>query len=184
MYRLRSALHRRRHRALGLTLLETLTTTAIVAGTVAAGAPTLENVRERRRFEADVATVVADVQLARQEAVARHSSLVFAAPAAGAGRCYVLHTGATGACACDAEGGATCDDDAAPVRQVRLASATLRLPAAGQSMRFDPAYGTVTPTGTLRLQHPRLGSVNVVVNVLGRVRACTPDGALWSVAAC
>ena len=43
------------------------------------------------------------------------------------------------------------------------------------SMLFDATKGTVTPTGTLRVQ-AGVGSVHLVVNVMGRVRSCSPEG--------
>jgi type IV fimbrial biogenesis protein FimT len=37
-------------------------------------------------------------------------------------------------------------------------------------------HGTSTPTGTLRLVGGRGRAVHHVVNVMGRVRSCTPAG--------
>ena len=37
-------------------------------------------------------------------------------------------------------------------------------------------HGTSTPTGTLRLVDSRGRAVHHVVNVMGRVRSCTPAG--------
>ena len=44
------------------------------------------------------------------------------------------------------------------------------------SIAFDPLHGTSTPTGTLRLVDGRGRAVHHVVNVMGRVRSCTPAG--------
>ena len=43
------------------------------------------------------------------------------------------------------------------------------------SIAFDPLHGTSTPTGTLRLVDAGGRAVHHVVNVMGRVRSCTPD---------
>ena len=44
------------------------------------------------------------------------------------------------------------------------------------SIVFDPLHGTSTPTGTLRLVDDAGRAVHHVVNVMGRVRSCTPAG--------
>jgi type IV fimbrial biogenesis protein FimT len=46
------------------------------------------------------------------------------------------------------------------------------------SVLFDPLHGTSTPTGTLRLVGSGGREVQHVVNVMGRVRSCSPLGAV------
>jgi type IV fimbrial biogenesis protein FimT len=120
-----------------------------------------------------------DLQLARAEAVAanRVLRLSFGPDAAG---CYVLHTGSAQACTCgtDALGvaAATCSAGTQVLRVAALQDAPgVRLQANVGSMAFEPQRGTVTPTATLRLANARDERVHLVVNLMGRVRACTPS---------
>jgi type IV fimbrial biogenesis protein FimT len=52
------------------------------------------------------------------------------------------------------------------------------------SMLFHPDRGTVTPTGTIRLQGNSGDSIQLVVNVMGRVRSCSPKGIVAGLPAC
>jgi type IV fimbrial biogenesis protein FimT len=45
------------------------------------------------------------------------------------------------------------------------------------SILFDPLHGTSTPTGTLRVVADSGRAVHHVVNIMGRVRTCSPAGA-------
>jgi type IV fimbrial biogenesis protein FimT len=52
------------------------------------------------------------------------------------------------------------------------------------SMRFDPLHGTSTPTGTLRVVGANERAIHHVVNIMGRVRSCSPQAAVRGYAAC
>jgi type IV fimbrial biogenesis protein FimT len=45
-----------------------------------------------------------------------------------------------------------------------------------RSLTFDPVRGTVTPTATLRVEARDGRAIHQVVNLLGRVRSCSPLG--------
>ena len=49
---------------------------------------------------------------------------------------------------------------------------------------FDPLHGTSTPTGTLRLVDAGGRAVHHVVNVMGRVRSCSPPARAPAMRAC
>jgi type IV fimbrial biogenesis protein FimT len=92
------------------------------------------------------------------------------------GSCYVVHTGATEDCSCNADGSASCSHGAAALRSVRFAQPdALQLHTNVGSILFDPVKGTSTPTGTLRLVAADDRAVHLVVNLMGRVRSCSPD---------
>jgi type IV fimbrial biogenesis protein FimT len=55
-------------------------------------------------------------------------------------------------------------------------STGLSVQANVSSILFDPLHGTSTPTGTLRVVSATEGPIHHIVNVLGRVRTCTPSG--------
>lgn len=163
------------HKQSGLSLIECAITTAVAALALGAALPSFEEARQRRQLEGLAAQLETDLHLARSEAVARNEAVRVSFGPQEAG-CYWLHTGERPQPQCDLQPQA--------LRQVRLpADGGVQLRSNSSSMLFDPVKGTVTPTGTLRL-HSRVGTVHLVVNVMGRVRSCTPDGALPGLARC
>jgi type IV fimbrial biogenesis protein FimT len=50
-------------------------------------------------------------------------------------------------------------------------------------MLFDPVRGTTSPAGTVRVVSDA-GSIHHVVNIMGRARSCSPDGAVKGYKAC
>lgn len=166
------------HHQAGLSLVECAIVTAITAVALGAALPSFQEARLRRQLEGTAAQLETDLQLARAEAVARNEGVRVAVIADAGDSGYLLHTGPAGACRLDGDGPAVCTDGAEALRQVRLAAGgPVQLRANSGSMLFDPLKGTVTPTGTLKLQSAA-GSVHLVVNVMGRVRGCTPDAAI------
>jgi type IV fimbrial biogenesis protein FimT len=170
-----SALHRRQR---GLTLIEAATVTGVVAVLVGVTLPSFQELAQRRQLEGVAAQLETDLHLARSEAVARSESVRVSLARGAHGSCYVLHTGPAGSCHCDGGGAVTCDAGASALRSQHLgARAPVQLQANVGSLLFDATKGTVTPTGTVRAQSG-VGSLHLVVNVMGRTRACTPDGAV------
>ena len=78
-----------------------------------------------------------------------------------------------------------CAGSARIIKGVTLATGE-RVSVAGNvaSIAFDPLHGTSTPTGTLRLVGARGSAVHHVVNVVGRVRSCSPGGAVPGYSPC
>ena len=100
------------------------------------------------------------------------------------GACYFLHTGDPDDCRCAADGSAECRGGEA-LRAVRIdAPVPVALQPNARSLAFDPVRGTVTPGATIRLRSPSGLAIHQVVNVTGRVRACTPDGQIGGLRAC
>jgi type IV fimbrial biogenesis protein FimT len=56
--------------------------------------------------------------------------------------------------------------------------------SASKSLTFDPVRGTVTPTATLRVEARDGKAIHQIVNLLGRVRSCSPQGLLAGERAC
>jgi type IV fimbrial biogenesis protein FimT len=56
--------------------------------------------------------------------------------------------------------------------------------SASRSVTFDPVRGTVTPTATLRVEARDGRAIHQVVNVLGRIRSCSPQGLAAGERAC
>ena len=171
----------------GFTLIESLIAIA-TAGVIATVAlPEFARWVDQQRLNDAAQQLLADLQLVRTEAVARQQGLRLSVLPLPTGSCYVLHTGAAGACTCaDGDSGpAVCRGDASEVKTVRWSSdLQIRLTATAPSVLFDPVDGTSTPTTTFEVTN-RLGqSLRHVVNVMGRTRTCSPSGRLLGYPTC
>lgn len=164
--------------ASGLTAVEMAVTLGVVAVLLGTAIPGLQELRQRRQAEAIAAQLETDLQLARAEAVARNDGVRMAFHQDTTGSCYVMHTGPAAGCRCDSGGATLCMAGSDPLRSFALGPGTrVHLRANSGSLVFDPVKGTVTPTTTIRIDSPA-GQIRVVVNVMGRVRTCAPEGGL------
>ena len=169
----------------GITLIEACVVIAITAVLGGAAAPSLRGLIDNRRIDGAATTLATDIQFVRTEAVARNQALRLSWHEMSDGSCYVIHTGNAAQCACNASGPATCIGGAQELRTVLLPSNDrVRLQTNVSSMLVDPLHGTVSPTGTLRLIGDDTRSVNHVVNIMGRVRSCSPLAAVPGYRSC
>ena len=169
----------------GLSLIESLIALAITAIATGATLPGFQLALEQRRLEGAAAQLHTDLQLARSEAVARNRTLRISFSQQAGASCYVLHTGAAGACPCDISGVSTCTAGAEALRSVNFAAGTgVQLQSNVPSMVLDGSKGTVSPTGTLRLSSAEGRALHVVVNIMGRARKCSPGGTVPGYVAC
>ena len=170
------------HRQHGITLVEAAVVVAIVAITITSAAPGFQAFIEKRRLEAAAEQLGTDIRFTRAEAIARNTGLRLSVQAAPWGACYVIHSGPAGECRCDATGPAHCEGEARELKTTQLPLREgITLHANTSSMLFDPLHGTSTPAGTLRLVAASGRTIHQVVNVMGRVRACSPQGTLTAV---
>ena len=171
--------HPRAHLQSGISLIESLITLTIVSVVLGTVAPSLGTTLERRHLDGVAAQLETDIQFTRSQAVASNASMRMRFQTDAAGSCYVVHTGPANACTCEPDGTATCTPAGQALRSVRFArSDALQLHANVGSILFDPVKGTSTPTGTLRLQASDDRQVHLVVNLMGRVRTCSPGAAV------
>lgn len=169
----------------GITLIEACVVMAITVVLGATAAPSLRSLIDTRRIDRAATTLATDLQFVRTEAVARNQALRLSWHAMPDGSCYVIHTGNAAECACNVGGPATCTGGALELRTVLLPSTDrVRLQTNVSSLLVDPLHGTVSPTGTLRLIGDDTRSVNHVVNIMGRVRSCSPLAAVPGYRAC
>ncbi len=168
----------------GITLLEIAVVLGVTAIVAATAVPSLANLVMARRLEGAATGLAADLQFVRSEALARNRSLRLSVRSGADATCWIVHTGAAGDCNCTAAG-MVCAPDASAIRSVVLPTVErVSVSANVASIVFDPLHGTSTPTGTLRLIDARGRAVHHVVNVVGRVRSCSPDGAVPGYPAC
>lgn len=169
----------------GITLVEACVVVAITAVLASTAAPSFRGLIDTRRLERAATALATDIQFVRTEAVARNQPLRLSLHAMAQGGCYVIHTGAAALCTCQPAGPAQCIGGAQEVRTVLLPGTDrVRLQANVGSLLFDPLHGTSTPTGTLRLLGTEARAVHHVVNVMGRVRSCSPLAAMPGYRAC
>ena len=169
----------------GITLIEAAIVLAVTAIVASAAAPGLQRVIDARRLDGAATQLAADIQFVRTEAVARNEPLRLSFHAIAPGSCYVIHTGAADQCSCAASGPAQCSGGAREIRTVTLAATDhVGLQANTGSLLFDPLHGTSSPTGTLRLTGANNRAIHHIVNIMGRVRSCSPQAAVPGYRAC
>ncbi len=174
----------RRHQS-GVSLVESLIVLSIAAVLAGTTVPGFMGALERRQLEGSAAQLETDLQLARSAAVAANRSVRISFGQDATGSCYVVHSGGAGACSCSANAAPVCASGATALRSVGFpATGAVQLQANVAAMLFDADKGTVSPTGTLRLRAGGGQALNVVVNIMGRVRQCTPDVPMIGQRAC
>ena len=175
----------RKRRQHGVSLIEAMIVVVVTAIVATTAVPSLATFIDGRRLDATANALAADVQWVRTEAVARNQPIRLSFHASAASSCWVVHTGLAAQCSCADSGPATCSGGAAEIKTVVLGTRDRVVVQANvASILFDPLHGTSTPTGTLRLIDPRGRAVHHIVNVMGRVRSCTPAGAVPGWPAC
>ncbi|MFZ2653137.1 MAG: GspH/FimT family pseudopilin [Burkholderiaceae bacterium] len=163
----------------GVTWLEACLVMAILSLISGAAVPAMGKLIDARRLEGAAVQFATDVQFARSEAVARNQPVRVSLFATVQGSCYVLHTGPAGQCLCAGSAPASCTGQAREIKTIQLASGQgVTLAASAASVLFDPLHGTSTPAATFRVLGRHGRAIHQVVNVMGRVRSCTPAGSV------
>jgi type IV fimbrial biogenesis protein FimT len=173
-------------RSRGFSLIELMTIVVVTGIVVTAALPSLAGWVDDQRLRGTAGELAADLQHARLEAVLRNENVRWSVQAESEGAaCYLVHTGAAGACRCEPSGAARCDAPAEALKAVPLATDRgLALQASASSVLFAAEHGTATPAATLRLSGRDGRAVQHVVNVMGRVRTCSPQGQLTGYRSC
>jgi len=99
----------------------------------------------------------------------------------------MVRTGPAGNCSCDgrAPSAASCGGGSELLRATSFAAGgPVQVRSSTKSMTFDPVRGTVTPTATLRIEATDGRAFHQVVNLLGRVRTCSPQARVVDERAC
>jgi type IV fimbrial biogenesis protein FimT len=163
----------------GIALVETTVVTSVLAVLTGLAVPSFDSGMQRRHLEGAAAQLETDNHCARSLAVARNAPLRISFEAGAGGSCYVIHTGASNQCSCAADGTAICQGDAAAERAVRFEpGGSVSLISNSRSVLFDPTKGTSSPTPTVQLQARNGTAIHQVMNIMGRVRSCSPAPAL------
>ena len=177
--------HSRKQPQQGVTLIEAASVVAILSIVIGTTLPGFASLRQRADLAGVAAQLETDVQFARSQAAAfGHPVRLTLRESAGA-TCYMIHTGPAAQCSCGDAEAASCSGDAELLRSVSLAArGDVQVRSVSKSIAFDPVKGTVTPTATLRVEARDGRAIHQVVNLLGRVRSCSPGGRLAGEFAC
>lgn len=173
--------------ARGFTLIELAATVAVASIVMTTAAPSLSGWVDTQRLKGVAGEMASTLQYARSEAVMRNQPVrVSFHQAPGGTACYVVHTGNADQCPCDGNAPAPCSGaDAQQIKTVALpADQRVSLQANVASLLFDPLHGTATPAATLRLVGADGRAVHHVVNLMGRVRSCSPSSAVSGYRGC
>lgn len=169
----------------GLTLIEACATLTIASILITAGWPSLKPTLDRQSLNGLAAELASTLHHARSEAVARREGVRVTALGGQGGRCVIAHTGPADSCLCGDSAAPVCEAGSSVVSYHFLApSSGLTVSTNVNSLRFDPRLGTATPAGTLRVALAGGAEVHHVVNVVGRVRSCSPNAAVAGFRAC
>jgi type IV fimbrial biogenesis protein FimT len=164
----------------GVTLIECCAVLAVLAVLVGAAAPAFVDHLDKRRLEGRASELGTDLQHLRSQAVSLNEGMRISFGVDPQGSCYVIHRDTAGPCGCTSAGAAACDTGAGEVLKTVVipASSGLHLSANVSSIRIDPKMGTSTPGGTIRLRSNAGRELRHVVNIMGRVRSCSPPPVL------
>ena len=169
----------------GFTLIEASMVLAVSAVLATSAAPGMQDMIAARRLDNAVGQLVNDIHLVRTAAIARNHALRLSFMPRAGGSCYAIHTGNAGDCVCNGTGPAVCSPGAREIKTVAIADSDhVSVVSNAGSMLFDPLHGTSTPTGTVRIVGANGREVRHIVNVMGRVRSCSPAPALPGYRAC
>jgi len=163
----------------GVSLIEAMSVLCVVSLTVGAAIPSLGSLRQKADLTGVAAQIETDVQFARGQAVALNRTVQLTLREADGATCYIVHTGPAADCTCSAQapGASVCENGSHLLRAVSFASqGMVQVRSASKSLTFDPIRGIVTPTATLRVEARDGKAIHQIVNLLGRVRSCSPQG--------
>lgn len=169
----------------GVTLVESAVATSVTAIVAGLAVPSFDQAIQRRHLEGAAAQIETDIHYARTLAVAANAPMRISFASDAGGSCYVIHTGAANQCSCTSTGGATCSGDARADRSVRFAAGgPVRVASNSRSVLFDGIRGTATPTATVQVTSRDGRTIRQVVNIMGRVRSCSPAPGVSGYPAC
>jgi type IV fimbrial biogenesis protein FimT len=148
---------------------------AVVAILLALATTDMSRLHDRRRLEAAAAQLETDLMATRSLAVARDRGVRLGFESTPLFSCYVIHAGGPDDCHCTGDATAICRPGVESWRTVMFdAAGPVFLRSNVRSILFDGTKGTSTPAGTLRLIGRDGSAIHQVINIMGRVRSCSP----------
>jgi len=163
----------------GLTLIDLLCVLAVTAVLMGGALPGWRAFQQAQVLRGVTETVETDVQYARTVAMTTDRTVRLSVQRhPDGGSCTLVHLGSASACTCsDDSGRASCGAGGELLRvSVHKMAQGAALTSLGKSLVFDAGKGTVSPTATLLVQDGDGRVVRQIINIMGRVRNCSPDG--------
>jgi type IV fimbrial biogenesis protein FimT len=165
---------RPRRPARGLTLVELMVAIAMLAVLGVMAGPPMGNMLARHRVQAAAAQLGADLGDTRHEAT-RRGAKVYVNFQGGSDWCYAITSDPAATCATESE------QVFKRVRAKQYPGVALQ---AAQPIVFDTSGLGPTVPAQVQLSSARGDLVNVQVSLLGRAKACSPDGGLKTLPRC
>lgn len=175
----------RRSLVRGLTLIELLCALAVALTALSTTFGNLRGLMQGQRLQASASELETIVHLARSSAMLGSQTVRLAVEPMAGGSCVLIHTGIKGACGCDPQGQPVCVGTERVLHSSKVdASRGVSITSNPMSLAFSGSRGTVTPTATLKLADSGGRALHQVVNVMGRVRTCSPAGSMSGYPVC
>lgn len=170
----------------GFTLTEALVVMLLLALLLAFALPAGQRWLERQRLWHAAETVLADLYLARSEAMHGSRNVLLRLLTTSAGSCYVVYSGPVNSCQCALTGPSICQTggQALKTAQWPRQAGWPMLTSNVASMLFSSRLGTVALAATFRVTTEGIGEVRHVVGITGRTRSCAVDRAFKRWPAC
>ena len=170
----------------GLSLVEMLCSLAVTLILLGGALPMLNELRTGQALAATASLLETDLHYARSLAIGGGRPVRLSLQMLANGHtCYAVHTGPANACRCEGNGQSQCEGDAKLLRlEDQSGSHGVRIGTVSRSILFDALKGTITPTATLQVSAPDGRSINQVINIMGRVRSCSPGGMVGGLRPC
>ena len=156
----------------GVTLIEACIVLAILAVLAGTALPSFNETLKKRKFDGVAAEITTEVNFARGVAVSQARGTWLSYSRIPGGSCAIVHVGAKTDCTCASDGQPVCAPGSEALK-VTLHPIAVSVAA---PIRFDPINGTVTPTATIRVELNAGQELHHRVNIMGRVRSCSPAG--------
>nr|WP_295083207.1 GspH/FimT family pseudopilin [uncultured Roseateles sp.] len=174
-----------KHASRGISLVEVCVGLCMSGILTAQAVPAFERMQQRQRLQLSAQALMTDIQQARSEAVQSGQTVYLRFSQSAQGSCYIMHTGTSGQCRCDDGGVAACTTKAQMIKLQWLpASQKVAINANVQQLSFQARQGTVASTGSVDVQIASGESIRHVVSIAGRVRSCSPQGAMAQFTTC
>ena len=169
----------------GLTLIELLTTLALVGVLLASATPSLHHMVQHRRLDGVVQTYLSQLHWARLQTVALNQAVYIGFGRTASHSCYLFYIGERDQCQCGANGPA-CTAGARPLVSTTLPLAQGVSVDAGtrSTITVDALRGTVTPTFTAVFTARNGSEVQAKTSIMGRTRTCSPSPGALGLPAC
>jgi prepilin-type N-terminal cleavage/methylation domain-containing protein len=170
----------------GFTLPEALIVMLLLALLLAFALPAGQRWLERQRLWHAAETVLADLYLARSEAMHGSRNVLLRLLTTPDGSCYVVYSGPVNSCQCALVGPSICQNGSQALKTAQWPRQTGRplLTSNVASMLFSSRLGTVALAATFRVTTEGIGEVRHVVGITGRIRSCAVNQTFKRWSAC